>query len=135
MESLPSELLERIMWSLVFFPSSRNLLEHATLCRSQLVNKKWREAHKSVDARGREYEWWIRTPSYVPSDPKLFRYERLAFCPPYTQKMSDNRKRAHRQGVAARSQGMPLNEWRKSEAKRLKTTVAAIKNGCEGTVQ
>ena len=28
-----------------------------------------------------------------------------------------------------------LEEWRKYEAKRLKTTVNAIKNGCDGTVQ
>ena len=133
MEQLPSELLERIMWALVF--PSGDSLGHATLCRSQLVNKKWRAAHKSVDGRGRQYVMWIRNPSYVPSDPKLFQYERLAFCPSFYLKMSDNRKRAHRQGLVAQSKGMPLKEWHKSEAKRLKTTVDAIKNGCEGTVQ
>ena len=71
----------------------------------------------------------------VPSNPKLFDGERLAYCEPHRAKMVDNRKRAHRQGVVAQAMGMKVKEWRLHEAKRLKTTVKAVKDGCEGTVQ
>ena len=30
---------------------------------------------------------------------------------------------------------MSLHEWRQHEAKRLMTSIKAIKNGCKGTVQ
>ena len=49
--------------------------------------------------------------------------------------MIANRKRASRQSNVAKIEGMKLDEWRRHEAKRLKTTVRAIKNGCKGTVQ
>ena len=126
---LPDELMERIMWA-VFFSRGCGA---ATICRGQLVNKQWHRCYKAIDSMGRKYGNWILTPSYVPNNPALADY--LAYCEPSRCIMIANRKRASRQSNVAKIEGMKLDEWRRHEAKRLKTTVRAIKNGCKGTVQ
>ncbi len=127
--SLPDVLVERIMWAVFFLRGCGA----ATICRGQLVNKQWQRCYKSIDPMGRKYMMWILTPSYVPNNPALV--DRLAYCEPSRSVMIENRKRASRQSKVAKNEDMKLDEWRRYEAKRLKTTVKAIKNGCKGTVQ
>ena len=129
MDTLSDNLLRRIMWT-VFRGINYGA---ATICRGQLVNKQWHRCYGELDKVGRNYMMWIMSPSWVPNDPKLV--HRYAFYEPSRPKLVENRKRASRQSKTARFLCMTLSEWRRHEARRLNTTVTAIKNGCTGTVQ
>ena len=127
---LPDVLIQCIMWAVFFRCRPHGA---ATICRAQLVNSQWRRCYQAIDADGRTHGAWVLNPSYVPNHPTATHW--LAFYPRSTALMVDNRRRAHRQGQVARKVGMSLHEWRQHEAKRLMTSIKAIKNGCKGTVQ
>ena len=120
--------MQKIMWVGFLKGGDRGLFS-CTICRGQLVNRQWYRCYKAI--RSDLADTCLRSePPHVTNDPSLT--ERSAFYESWHGAMIENRKRASHQQRQARLLGMKLKEWRKMEARRLKTTIKAIRNGRAG---
>ena len=128
-ETLDDDVMQKIMWVGFLKGGDRGLFS-CTICRGQLVNRQWYRCYKAIRSDLGRHMFAIKTPRYVTNDPSLT--ERSAFYESWHGAMIENRKRASHQQTQARSLGMKLKEWRKMEARRLKTTIKAIRNGRVG---